>query len=171
MWQRINPVSLLLLFRRARVWSCPWLIFGKLAFGMFSMLLIYKVILYAWALNPDVPRWLDYLFKDVIFGKCLFFFRDSIIFVTLTLVANVLVASPPLKVLYCESQVGFPGPQHFTNVATFHCWRKKHVLCSPKTPYPGRENLEICSWCSPDSAWWVLFCCQPIFVSFQCNLP
>ena len=34
----------------------------------------------------------------------------------------------PLKVLYCESQVGFLGQQHFTNDTAFHCWRKKQFL-------------------------------------------
>ena len=38
----------------------------------------------------------------------------------------------PLKVLYCESQVGFPGQQHFTNATIFHCWRKKHIFLLPQ---------------------------------------
>ena len=38
----------------------------------------------------------------------------------------------PLKVLYCESQVGFPGQQHFTNAVAFHCWRKKHIFLLPQ---------------------------------------
>ena len=39
----------------------------------------------------------------------------------------------PLKVLYCESQVGFPGQQHFTNATIFHCWRKKHIFFAATT--------------------------------------
>ena len=39
----------------------------------------------------------------------------------------------PLKVLYCDSQVGFPGQQHFTNAAAFHCWRKKHIFFAAAT--------------------------------------
>lgn len=47
-----------------------------------------------------------------------FSFWESVNFVIITLAEN---GQPPLEVLYCEPQVGFPGQEHFTNAAACHC--------------------------------------------------
>lgn len=84
--KKVNTVGLMLLLRRACVWSCPWPIFGSYAFGkshMFSKLIY--VSGHGTLLSQD--NW-------TICDKYLFSLWKSVILKIMTQVENAFVASP-----------------------------------------------------------------------------